>query len=250
MNPTKKTVLLPVISARRGSSLRSKNIWLNRDGVPLLAASVMKALALKGVRKTTVSVLTPVVVTDSENYANLAREAGADIVFSRNITKFADVTDNLRLAARSVRETNIVLMLLQCTSPDVSRETLSSAVDTAHYLDKKARDAVGISCVYEQKKWTGLFFVDKDKKGEYLTYLADPSRMVAPSVPRQKLAPAARFTGAVSVFHASLLSSHPRAKSFFDAAKRIIPIWHHTAREAIDIDTIDDALAAGCTPIG
>lgn len=107
---------LAVITARSGSKgLKDKNIR-SMNGKPLLAHSIETALRSKIFNKVHVS-------TDSEDYANIAREYGADVPFLRREELSEDHSDSWDVLRFVVEQYEKIgkkfetVTLLQTTSP-------------------------------------------------------------------------------------------------------------------------------------
>ena len=128
---------LAVITARSGSKgIKDKNIRLI-NGKPLLAYSIEVALKTKLFDTIHVS-------TDSEYYADIARNYGADIPFLRNdelATDNADSWDVLRFVVKEYEKMGKrfdTITLLQPTSPLRTEIDICRAFEI--YVEKQAEN--------------------------------------------------------------------------------------------------------------
>lgn len=213
-SPKPETPLAVVIPARAGSSVKDKNVRPFRGGKSLLEIAVAKAREAFG--------RAPIVLTDSAAYAEHARAAGAEIPFVLDAPTGDD--ENIVVKLRAWRDRvgfagNI--LLLQCTSPDVSVESLRKFSVAAKRL---IPGTTMLSAVAREEKATAFFVEAEDGTARQLL------RGIAPSVPRQKIPRVLWFNGAASLFHSSALD----AANLFDGQRiRLIEIG---ADEALDVD--------------
>ena len=132
---------IAVIPARSGSKgLKDKNIKL-LDGKPLMAYSIEAALKSNVFDCVHVS-------TDSERYADIAREYGADVPFLREEELASDTSstwDALRYVLKryeTLGETFDTVTLLQPTSPLRDEKDIFGAFRV--FLDKKADSVISV----------------------------------------------------------------------------------------------------------
>lgn len=237
-NIDKGTLFVPVICARGGSSLKDKNLMIETvSGLPLVALAVKKCLRAYATRT---DVPAPVILTDSERIADVAVKAGAQFpgLFEEK-DPMADVTLKLREFAERCQLWNSWILEVHCTSPGLSVETLELVPQV--FLRREflmPTNAVWVSVVREKPKFTGLFMMDENG-------IIEPAvtrfGWISPSVPRQKLPPAWRYTGALTLFHGFQLEK----ETMFDSADFHMLLHVHGAEESADIDTAEDAAKAG-----
>ena len=207
--------VLALITVRKGSSLKDKNIRLYK-GKPLLVNCIEK---LKQVFDK-VGVL-----SDSEKYAELAKNSGAEVFIDDVVGDMDDVTIRVRKYCESVGY-NGRLVLCQCTSPNILIESYQKTLDVSkNLLDNE----VLMSCVEVTQKPSAFFLADKN--GYLYTAIKN---MPIVSKPRQLLEKVFYFNGGITSFHSSQLSKD----SLFEDAK-LIPLMI-TEQEILDIDTEDD----------
>lgn len=134
--------ILAIIPARSGSKgLKDKNIKL-LNGKPLMAYTIEAALDSKCFDKTVVS-------TDSEEYAKIAEEYGAEIPFLRSgqlaedETSTNDVIIDLLKELEKRGEKYDNFMILQPTSPLRTSEDIKKSVDL---MNEKSANAVVSLC--------------------------------------------------------------------------------------------------------
>ncbi|MBP3302036.1 MAG: hypothetical protein J6L64_02730 [Opitutales bacterium] len=216
--------MICVIPVRGGSKgVPGKNLRTTSSGKTLLAQAIEKARAVCGNRVT--------VLADTDELAQHAERAGAWDVWrdGRNTPDFEDVS--VRLAAwkreRPVNPGGIVV-LLQCTSPNVSRETLAQFVDAARRLNS-GEALLAVSPL--NKKPNALFEIGGDGS-------LRPLNPIAPAVtfPRQALPPAWWFCGALSAFYKDAID---RGKPSVFSGLKLIPFFI-PEHEASDIDREED----------
>lgn len=208
-----------VIPARKGSSLKDKNIRLFR-GTPLLVRAIETAKEAFGAP--------PVVLTDSEDYARLARAAGAEVPY---IDREIKGEENIVLQLRRWRDFAGyygLVAVMQCTTPTTSVDTLRKIRAEAPKLGLRAGIAV-ITAAKEPHKSTA-YFVRDIKTGSVRRLF----REISPSVPRQLIPETLRFTGAVSLVHSDALNDD---ELFRGVEWRIVDV---PAEEALDIDAAED----------
>lgn len=209
-----------VIPARSGSSLKDKNLrpWKN-TGKSLLEIAVAKALQATGG-------IPPIVLTDSEVYASIARDAGAEVPYVEPTTSD---DENVVVKLRRWRDVSGFsgwILLHQCTSPELRSETLDAFLDAA--TGEAQLGEAWLAVVRERRKHTA-FFTDGEN-GE----LHQLDGSIPPSVPRQVLPQAWWFFGGASMVHTDDLDA---SELFAGASFRKIECL---PSEAIDIDNEPD----------
>lgn len=220
LSPIGETPVRVLIPARKGSSLKDKNVRTWRNGKPLLAVAVETAREAFGAP--------PVVLTDSEDYAALARAAGAEVPY---LDPDTDGDEDVVVKLRRWRDVSGFygqIIVQQCTTPTTSAETLRRVRGEGLSLGLRAGTGV-LTAVADAHKASAYFAWDgKTKEARHLM------RGVSPSVPRQKIPGAWRFTGAAALVHTDALD----APALFDGMEfRLVPV---PEREAVDIDKEDD----------
>ena len=178
---------IAIIPARSGSKgLQNKNI-LPFNGKPLLAHSVEAALKSGLFDVVHVS-------TDSEEYAAIAREYGADVPFFRSKELSLDTSsswDTVIEVLENYKKLGLTfdtVCLLQPTSP---LRNYLDIVDAYDFMDKMSADAVTSVCETDHSPlWTTL--LDS-------TYSLREYRKRSKQVPRQKLAKYYRINGAIYI---------------------------------------------------
>ena len=207
--------ILPIITVRKGSSLKDKNIRLYK-GKPLLVNCIEKCLKVFG---------KVVVLSDSEKYAELAKASGADVFIDDVVNDFEDVTIRMRKYCEAVGY-NGRLVLCQCTSPNILLSSYQKTLDLSkNLLDNE----VLMSCVEVTQKPSAFFL--QDDNGYLYTAIKG---MPIVSKPRQLLSKVFYYNGGITSFHSSQLSKD----SLFEGAK-LIPLFI-TEQEILDIDTEND----------
>ena len=207
--------ILPLITVRKGSSLKDKNIRLYK-GKPLLVNCIEKCLKVFG---------KVVVLSDSEKYAELAEQSGADVFIDDVVGGLEDVTIRMRKYCEAVGY-NGRLVLCQCTSPNIFLESYQKTFE----LSKSLQDnEILMSCVEVTQKPSAFFL--QDDNGYLYTAIRG---MPIVSKPRQLLEKVFYYNGGITSFHSSQLLKD----SLFEDAK-LIPLLI-TEQEILDIDTEDD----------
>lgn len=218
---------IAIIPARSGSKgLKDKNIK-ELNGKPLMAYSIEAALVSKMFDKVFVS-------TDSQRYADIAIQYGADASFLRSEENSGDtasswdvireVIDRLKEQGEEYDE----VVLLQATSPLRKAEDIVKAVELLHEKDGEA--VVSMTECEHSPIWTNVIpdnlSMDKFDKEEYK------------DLPRQMLPTFYRYNGAIYIVTAKELQNkeHMLEKGCF---AYIMP-----QVRSIDIDTNLDFLIA------
>jgi CMP-N-acetylneuraminic acid synthetase len=212
-----------VIPARKGSSVKDKNVreWKN-TGKTLLQIAVEKAREAFDTA--------PVVLTDSEKYAALAKSYGAEVPYLDDET---GGLENVAMKLRRWQERsgfNGWILIQQCTSPEIFVESLRKFRDEALSLGIR-RDTAVLSAIAVRKKCTAFFTAD-----EYGNAVQMFSA-IAPSVPRQSIPQTWWFNGAAALVHSDSLDSDV----LFSGMKfRLVEL---SSGEAVDIDSNEDFLS-------
>jgi CMP-N-acetylneuraminic acid synthetase len=207
--------ILAIITVRKGSSLKDKNIRLYK-GKPLLVNCIEK------VKEVFPKV---VVLSDSELYADIAKQCGVEIFVDESVNDMEDVTVRMRKYCDAVGF-NGRLVLCQCTSPNILIESYQKTLDVSkNLLDNE----ILMSCVEVTQKPSAFFL--QDNNGYLYTAIKG---MPIVSKPRQLLEKVFYYNGGITSFHSSQLLKD----SLFEDAK-LIPLMI-TEKEILDIDTEDD----------
>lgn len=214
---------IAVIPARCGSKgLPDKNIKL-LSGKPLMNWTIESAIHS--------GVFTDVVVsTDSEKYAEIAREAGASVPFLRPNSLATDTASTMDVIDHLLRELELdgkqydYIAVLQPTSPLRTAEDIRNA-----YYQIEKKNAISIVSVCEAEHsplWMNTLPEDFS--------MADFIRAENNNIPRQKLSKWYRLNGAIyfSEVNSLLLSRSFYGKSSF---AYVMP-----QERSIDIDSILD----------
>ena len=223
--------VVAIIPARSGSKgLPGKNVKM-LHGRPLLGWPILAAKNSKYVDKVIVS-------TDSEKYAGIAREQGAEIPFlrpaalSRDEAKSGDVIIHALdfLGERGEHYTYIVL--LEPTSP------LTETVDIDTALERLEDDKMGAGAIVGISKVEAthpVFDVRLDvKSGKIRPYLNDLGK----SIRRQDIEPLYFFDGTLYI---SNVETFYQRKTFYHDSTLgyITPRW-----KALEIDSLFDFICA------
>lgn len=203
---------LVLITVRKGSSLKDKNIRLYK-GEPLLSICIKKLL----------SVFDKIVVlSDSEKYGEIASSLGAEVIIDEDVSSMEDVTLRLRKFCERTSYSGRII-LCQCTSPNISLESYEKANEISKHLKD---DEILISCVEVSQKPSAFFLSDNDG---YL-YTAVKGMPIV-SKPRQMLDKLYYYNGGITSFHSSQL----KFDSLFENGK-LVPLLIDE-KEILDIDT-------------
>ena len=207
--------ILPLITVRKGSSLKDKNIRLYK-GKPLLVNCIEKCLKVFG---------KVVVLSDSEKYAELAKENGAEIFIDDEVGDLEDVTIRMRKYCEKVGFNGRIIQC-NCTSPNILLESYQKTFELSkNLLDNE----ILMSCVEVTQKPSAFFL--QDNNGYLYTAIKG---MPIVSKPRQLLEKVFYYNGGITSFHSSQLLKD----SLFEDAK-LIPLMI-TEQEILDIDTEND----------
>lgn len=185
---------IAVIPARSGSKgLKNKNI-IKLDGKPLMAYSI-EAAQQSGLYDVVH------VSTDSEEYARIAMEYGADVPFLRNSQTSSDTAstwDTVRYVLKKYEARNEkfdVATVLQPTSPFRTSEDIINAY--AFFLDKNANMVSSVCETEHSPLWSYTLPEDLSMSNfgnEAYTFL-----------PRQSLQPYYRENGAIYIIKVNQL---------------------------------------------
>lgn len=208
----------PVITVRKGSSLKDKNIRPYKDGKNLLQICVEKALKVFG---------SVTVLADDEHYCELAKSYGAEVPYlDEKVEGNEDVTVRLK-RWKDRCDINGRIILIQCTSPNLSIESMGKMRDMSKEADYK--EVIVTTVVYDDVKHSALLLFDEEEKYMKQAISGDPQI----SRPRQELKTLYHYNGAMTSFACSQLSK----ESLFDDGDLkpcMIEKW-----EGLDIDTIE-----------
>lgn len=187
---------IAIIPARSGSKgLKDKNIKL-LNGKPLIAYAIEEALQSGVYDVVHVS-------TDSESYAQIARQYGADVPFLRNEELSSDTAttwDAMRFVVKEYEKLGKkfdVLTVLQPTSPLRTVEDIRGAYEL---FEKKGADSVVGVCETEHSPlWSNVLPEDRCLKG----FIKEEA-----NGPRQKLSVYYRINGAIYMVSVPVLMEH------------------------------------------
>lgn len=186
---------IAIIPARSGSKgLPDKNI-LPLNGKPLLAYTIEAAIASHCFDTVMVS-------TDSETYAQIARDYGAEVPFLRSASNSGDQAGSWDVVSEVLEgylQYNLtfeVVCLLQPTSPLRDSKAIVKAIEL---MDQKQANAiVGVCEVDHSPLWANTL----PKDGSLLGFL----RSEVISTPRQSLPTYFRINGAIYLVKTEYLS--------------------------------------------
>lgn len=236
--------IVPVICARKGSSLKDKNLR-EYNGTPLLKSAIERTLAAFG---------KCYVLTDSEYYADCARAWGAIVPYvDANIEDFNIVSDQLfrfvdrmELYADEDFE-NTLLALIQCTSPNTSVETLVEttrvAAERTPVFENYMNFGFVAASAYELPNKENAIFADiMAGDGVY----AQQTCTAPIDTPRQKMRKLYGLTGGIFVVPARQVFQRGRVGGsvFAGYDSRTTRFFFHVSpmSEALDIDRAEDFL--------
>ena len=214
---------IAIIPARSGSKgLKDKNIK-ELNGKPLLGYSVEAALDSKLFDTVMVS-------TDSERYAEVARQCGAEVPFLRSEFTSSDsasswdavkeVIANYKKMGRDFD----VLVLLQPTSPLRSANDIAEAFKV--FKEKNAKAVISVCEVDHSPLWCNTLESDYS-----MINFAKTSR---PNGNRQMLDTYYRLNGAIYMLRTSVLNNIDRL--YADECYAYIM----SRKSSVDIDNLDD----------
>lgn len=212
---------IAIIPARSGSKgLKDKNIK-ELNGKPLLAYSIDAAISSGLFEEVMVS-------TDSELYADVAKENGASVPFLRSEEQSGDNAGSWGVAEEVLKkyvtlgEKFDTICLLQPTSPLRRTEDILAAYEL---LNEKNADAVTSVCEVDHSP---LWTMKLDN-----TYSLSEFRKNLVSVPRQKLEQYYRLNGAIYIKRIC----YGEKITLLDENEYAVIM---DRRNSIDIDTLED----------
>lgn len=206
--------MLCLITVRKGSSLKDKNIRPYK-GKPLLVNCVEKCL------KVFSKVL---VLSDSEEYAKYVENL-CEVMIDEVVDDREDVTVRMRRCIERLNYKGRVV-LCQCTSPNIKVESYEGIRDKS--LELKG-DEILMSCVEVTQKPSAFFLMNED--GNLETAIKG---MPIVSKPRQILEKVYYYNGGVTSFHSQQLYQD----SLFENSK--MKPYIISEEEILDIDREDD----------
>lgn len=218
---------IAIIPARSGSKgLKDKNIK-ELSGKPLIAYSIEAALASKMFDKIFVS-------TDSQKYADIAIQYGADASFLRSEENSSDTAgswDVIREVISKLKdmgEEYDEVMLLQATSPLRTVEDIVKSIELLH--EKKGNAVVSLTECDHSPIWCNTLPEDKS--------MDNFDREEYKDLPRQMLPKFYRYNGAIYLVTAEELHNkeHMLEKGCY---AYVMP-----QNRSIDIDTALDFMIA------
>lgn len=235
---------MPVICARKGSSLKDKNLR-EYNGSPLLKSAIERTLAAFGVCY---------VLTDSEDYAARAKEWGAIVPYVDEEIAGGDIVS--AQIFRFIGRLGLVgdedfgktlLALIQCTSPNTSVETLAEttrvAVERIPVFENYMNFGFVAASAYELPNKENAIFADiMAGEGVY----AQQACMSPIDTPRQKLRKLYGLTGGIFIVPARQAFQRGRVGGsvFTGYDSRTTRFFFHVApmSESLDIDRAEDFL--------
>lgn len=207
----------PVITVRKGSSLKDKNIR-EYKGKPLLQHAIEKAIKVFG---------NVTVLADDEEYANMAKKWGATVPY---IDEKVEDLENVSVRLKRWRDRENIngrIILIQCTSPNITEESLKRITEESK--GKSYRDIIGSVSIFNDVKYSALMFVTN--KG-YLEQAVKGAPDI--SEPRQLLQPMYYYNGGITSFMSSQLDN----KTLFEYSY-FYPLMIDE-NESLDIDNEKD----------
>ena len=166
-------------------------------------------------------------MADDEHYCDLARSYGVIVPYvDEKVEGNEDVTVRLK-RWKDRCEINGRIVLLQCTSPNISIESMEKIKEMSKEADYK--EVIVSTVEYDDVKHSALLLFDEDKK--YMRQAINGSPLI--SRPRQELKTLYHYNGALTSFAPSQLD---KGSIFEDADLKpcMIEKW-----EGLDIDTIE-----------
>lgn len=217
---------LAIIPARSGSKgLKDKNIKM-LSGKPLMAYTIEAAIESKMFCKVMVS-------TDSGNYAEIAREYGAEVPFLRSNELSGDKAGSWEVVLEVLQQYQTVgeifdtVCLLQPTSP------LRDSADIIQaYSEMKDKNAEAITSVCEAEH-SPLWMMTLDESLSLETFNQNASK-----VPRQALTQYYRLNGAIYLRKVEYNGDEIKILNSNDYA------YIMDKQKSIDIDDINDFVYA------
>lgn len=184
---------IAIIPARSGSKgLKDKNIKL-LDGKPMMAYTIEAAKKSRIYDCVHVS-------TDSENYARIAKEFGADVPFLRSDSLSGDTAgswDVVKWTLEQYQKLGQVFDMVTLLQPTSPLRTETDIQNAYQIFQKKQADAVVAVCEMDHSPlWSNTLPKDGSMNG-FLDHAAN--------VGRQKLPSYYRINGAIYIIKVSLL---------------------------------------------
>ena len=210
---------IAIIPARSGSKgLKDKNIK-ELNGIPLIGYSIKAAKDC--------GIFSHIVVsTDSEKYADIARNLGAEVPFLRSARTSSDSAgswDVVKEVLSGYEEHFDTVCLLQPTSP---LRTAEDIIGGYKELEEKGADAITAVCEAEHSPLWSTPLDDTLSLSEFRNQLSD--------LPRQKLKTYYRINGALYIRRIN----YNGAKNDIVDNREFAYIMER--KRSVDIDTIDD----------
>ncbi|MFX4263258.1 cytidylyltransferase domain-containing protein [Pelotomaculum propionicicum] len=219
---------IAIIPARSGSKgLKDKNIML-LNGKPLMAYTIEAAIESRMFDEVFVS-------TDSEKYAEIAREYGASVPSLRSEDLSSDTAsswDVVKEALERYEEHGQFFdsfTLLQPTSPLRKVEDIVKAYNL--FQERDANAIVGVTEAEHSPLWCGTLPEDQSLVGFFKSEHANQ--------PRQKLEPYFRINGAIYIVKTDYFI---KVKDIYESKCYAYVMSRETS---IDIDTAFDFIIAG-----
>lgn len=213
---------IAIIPARSGSKgLVHKNIKM-LNGMPLIAYSILAALESRVFDTVMVS-------TDSEDYADIARQYGAEVPFLRSEQMSGDDVGSwdvvIEVLERYKNKGYLfdTVCLLQPTSPLRTKEDICTAYE---FFQKKFADAVTGVCECEHPLKYMMTLNEELSLEEYRKNVMDKPRQMYPNY--------YRLNGAMFIRKISYLSDEIKILNNREYA------FVMDRRKSVDIDSIDD----------
>ncbi len=223
--------VIAIIPARSGSKgLPRKNIRI-LHGRPLLGWPILAAKNSKYVDKVIVS-------TDSDKFATIAREQGAEVPFLRPVELSGDTANSVDVILHALDflgecgETFFYVILLEPTSPMTEASDVDKALEQLEGNGVGAVSIVGISKVESAHPAFDVYL--DAKQGTILPY----QDKLGAAIRRQELDPLYFYDGSLYISNVEELF---RRKSFYHDATLgyVTPRW-----KAIEIDSLFDFICA------
>lgn len=208
--------MVAVITVRKGSSLKDKNIRFYK-GKPLLVNCVEKCLSVFD---------RVVVISDTTKYTELLNNyKNVEIFIDKEVGDREDVTVRLRKWANE-KGYKGRMILCQCTSPNIE----ISSYERMRELSYNGKDdEIFMSCIEVTQKPSAFYIVGGDG---YLETAIKGMPIV--SRPRQELERVYYYNGGITSFHSKQLENN----SLFEGGKLIPMVIKE--EEKLDIDSEDD----------
>lgn len=218
---------IAIIPARSGSKgLKDKNIK-ELNGKPLIAYSIEAALASKMFDKVFVS-------TDSQKYADIAIQYGADASFLRSEENSSDTAGSWDVIREVISKLKDIgeeydeVMLLQATSPLRTVEDIVKSIELLH--EKKGNAVVSLTECDHSPIWCNTLPEDKS--------MDNFDREEYKDLPRQMLPKFYRYNGAIYLVTAEELQKKERM------LEKGCYAYVMPQNRSIDIDTALDFMIA------